>query len=51
MVAELQLAAAEELSVGGIDEVFGQAAEGLLGGGSQRVHKDEDAVFAVFRGR
>jgi hypothetical protein len=51
VVAEAQFDAAEELSVGGIDEFLGHAAEGLLSGGPQLVDDGLDAGFAVLGGR
>ena len=50
-VAQAQLDVAEQLPVGGIDELLGHAAEGLVGGGPQLVHQGADAGFTVFRGR
>jgi hypothetical protein len=51
VVAEAEFDAPEELAVGGIDEVFGHLAEGLLGGGPELVHDGADAGFAVLWGR
>jgi hypothetical protein len=50
-VAQAQLDVAEELPVGGVDELLGHVAEGLLGGGAQLAHQGADAGFAVLRGR
>ena len=50
-VAEAQLDAPEQLAVGGIDEILGHQAQGLLGGGPEPVHDGADAGFAVFWGR
>jgi hypothetical protein len=51
VVAEADFDVAEELSVGGVDECLGHAAEGHVGGGPQLVHQGADAGFTVFRGR
>jgi len=51
VVAEAELGVAEQLPVGGIGELLGHLAEGLLGGRAQLVHEGADAGFAVFRGR
>ena len=50
-VAQVQFDAAEELAVGGIDELFGHLSQGLFGGGPQLLDEGLDAGFAVFRGR
>jgi hypothetical protein len=50
-VAQAEFDAAEQLRLGGIDEVLGHAAQGLLGGGPQLVDDGADAVFTVLGGR
>jgi hypothetical protein len=50
-VAQAEFDAGEQLAVGGIDQVLGHLAEGLLGGGPQLVHQGADAGLAVFWGR
>ncbi len=51
VVAQAQLDAWAELSVGGIDAVLGHVAEGLFGGGAALVPDGAAAGFAVIRGR
>jgi len=51
VVAEAEFDVAEELPVGGIDEILGHLAQGRIGGGPQSLQEGADARFTVFGGR
>jgi hypothetical protein len=50
-VAQTQFDLAEELSVGGIDEVFGHLAQQCFRGGPELVDEAANARFTFFPGR
>lgn len=49
-VAQAAFDAPEERAVGGIDQLLGPLAEGLLGGGPELLPDGGDAGFAAFGG-
>jgi len=51
VVAQAEFDAAEQLAVGGIDQLLGHVAQGLVGGRAELVHQGADARFTIFRGR